>query len=469
MQFLKTFLALAVATTLVGCGNRIPTAGGNGGAGGILEVMVEQDGQGVAGANVQILDPDGQPFQDAQADENGVAAFEDVPAASGYSVSAEYDGATGKQSGVNVAPGDKTLVRVALGFGSGPGGILAGTVKAASNGMPLANAMVEVLGARIQTRTDATGHYKLENVPSGAQKVQATAMGYRAGVYDVTVRAGGSVSLVFDLHSDSAGPSAGHTLVTTQARIVEFDQWHNPVGESKAGSAWSATFDRQSGTILLADAAKNAVVESTVRGSVVKTFNATSFFKLGFGGLKAPRGAVRTKNSSILVADTGNNRIVEIDPSDRKVWEYSTRINQPRWAERLPNGNTLIADSGNHRVIEVNSTGRIVWGVGDGSINVVNFPTHVQRLANGNTLVTDAGNSRVLEVNPQGMLVWMVGLQRPMAGDDRGLRNPNSAIRLPSGNTLIADTGNNRVVEVDTKSNVVWQQPVSAPLFADRM
>jgi DNA-binding beta-propeller fold protein YncE len=100
---------------------------------------------------------------------------------------------------------------------------------------------------------------------------------------------------------------------------------------------------------------------------------------------------------------------------------------------------------------------------------VVNFPTHVQRLANGNTLITDAGNSRILEINPQGNLVWMVGLQRPMAGDDKGLRNPNSAIRLSNGNTLIADTGNNRVVEVDTKSNVVWQQPVAGPMFADRM
>lgn len=469
MKMLKPFLAVVMATALVGCGNRIPTAGGNGGSAGILEVVVEQDGTGVAGANVQVIGPDGKPFSDLQADENGVATFEDVPSASGYSISAEYDGAVGKQTGVNVAPGDKTLVRVALGLHSGPGGIIAGTVKAASNGMPLSNAIVEVLGARIQTRTDATGYYKLENVPAGAQKLQATAMGFRAGVYDVTVRAGGSVSMVFDLHSDAAGPSAGHTLVTTQARVVEFDQWHNPVGESRTGAAWSATFDRVSGTILLADAAKNAVVESTPRGSVVKTYNATSFFKLGFGGLKAPRGATRTKNGTILVADTGNNRIVEVDPSDRKVWEYGTRINQARWAERLPNGNTLIADSGNHRVIEVNATGRIVWGVGDGSPNVVNFPTHVLRLANGNTLVTDAGNSRVLEVNPQGQLVWMVGLQRPMAGDDKGLRNPNSAVRLSNGHTLIADTGNNRVVEVDTKNNVVWQQPIAAPMFADRM
>lgn len=469
MKVLNTIFALAMATALVGCGNRIPTQGGNGGGAGILEVMVEQGGLGVAGANVQVLDPDGVPFQDAQADESGVATFEDLPSATGYTVTAEYDGATGKATGVAVAPSDKTLVRVALGFGSGPGGIIAGSVKIASNGFGIANAVVEVLGTQIKTTTDGTGHYKLENVPAGAQKVQATAAGYKAGVYDATVRAGGSVSLNFDLYSNADGASAGHTLVTTSTRVLEIDQWHNAVGESKATSAWSATFDRVTGTILLADAGKNAIVESTVRGSVVKSYNATAFWKLGIGGLKAPRGAVRTKNSTFLVADSGNNRIVEIDPSDRKVWAYETKLNQPRWAERLPNGNTLIADSGNNRVIEVNAGGRIVWGAGDGSRNVVNFPTHVQRLANGNTLITDAGNSRILEINPQGNLVWMVGLQRPMAGDDKGLRNPNSAIRLSNGNTLIADTGNNRVVEVDTKSNVVWQQPVAGPMFADRM
>lgn len=469
MKVLKTIFALAMATALVGCGNRIPTQGGIGGGAGVLEVMVEQGGMGVAGANVQVLDPDGIPFMDAQADESGVAIFEDLPAATGYTVTAEYDGATGKASGVAVGRSDKTLVRVTLGFGSGPGGIIAGSVRIASNGFGIANALVEVIGTPIKATTDATGHFQLDNVPSGAQRIQATAAGYKAGVYEVTVRAGGSVSLNFDLYSEADGSSAGHTLITTQSRIVEIDQWHNAVGESKATQAWSATFDRVTGTILVADAGKNAVVESTVRGSVLKTFNATSFLKLGLGGLKAPRGAVRTRNNTLLVADSGNHRIVEIDASDRKVWQYDTKLNQPRWAERLTNGNTLIADSGNNRVIEVNASGRIVWGVGDGSKNILNFPTHVQRLANGNTLITDAGNARILEVNPQGQLVWMVGLQRPMAGDDRGLRNPNSAIRLSNGNTLIADTGNNRVVEVDSKSNVVWQQPISTPMFAYRM
>jgi hypothetical protein len=469
MKALKTLLALGFATVLVGCGNRLPTQGGNGGAAGILEVMVEQGGMGVAGANVQVLDPNGAPFQDAQADENGVATFDGLPAASGYTVSAEYDGATGKQTGVSVAPSDKTLVRVALGFGSGPGGIIAGSVKIASNGFGIAGAVVEVLGTQIKATTDHSGYYKFENVPAGAQKIQASAAGYRTGLREVTVKAGASHPANFDLYGNTDGTSAGNTLVTTAARLVEFDQWHNPIAESKTGAAWSATFDRVSGTVLLADAGKNAVIETTIRGSVIKTYNATAFWKLGIGGLKAPRGAVRTKNSTLLVADTGNNRIIEIDSADKKVWAYETKLNQPRWAERLPNGNTLIADSGNNRVIEVNAGGRIVWGLGDGSRNVINFPTHVQRLANGNTLVTDAGNSRVLEVNPQGGLVWMVGLQRPMAGDDKGLRNPNSAVRLANGNTLIADTGNHRVVEVDTKSNVVFQQPIASPLFADRM
>lgn len=469
MKVLNTIFALAMATALVGCGNRLPTTGGNAGGAGILEVMVEQGGMGVAGANVQVLDPQGMPLDAFQADENGVATFEGLPAGSGYSVTAEYDGATGKQTGVSIAPSDKTLVKVALGFGSGPGGIIAGSVKIASNGFGIANAVVEVVGTQLKTTTDHTGHYQFENVPAGLQKVQATAAGYRPGVYDANVRAGGSISLNFDLYSNADGASAGHTLITTQSRVVEIDQWHNAVGESKATQAWSATFDRVTGTVLVADAGKSAIVESTVRGSVIKSYNATAFWKLGIGGLKAPRGAVRTKNSTFLVADSGNNRIVEIDPSDRKVWAYETKLNQPRWAERLANGNTLIADSGNNRVIEVNAGGRIVWGVGDGSRNVVNFPTHVQRLANGNTLITDAGNSRVLEVNPQGNLVWMVGLQRPMAGDDKGLRNPNSATRLSNGNTLIADTGNNRVVEVDTKSNVVWQQPIAGPMFAARM
>jgi hypothetical protein len=73
---------------------------------------------------------------------------------------------------------------------------------------------------------------------------------------------------------------------------------------------------------------------------------------------------------AILVADSENNRVVEYTCTERaggecqwdRTWEVGTgQLNWPRDANRLPNGNTLITDSRNNRVLEVTPRGRIVW------------------------------------------------------------------------------------------------------------
>jgi len=299
--------------------------------------------------------------------------------------------------------------------------------------------------------------------------IKASYAGYYDAVRDLAVKPGTSNTLVIELSPQSAGGRAQHTVITTTQQVVEVDQWHNPVNTIRTSEAWSAVVNRASGNTLIADAARHAAIETTERGTALNTFNGTSVWKLWLGGVHSPHGANYTPSGTILVADTGHNRVVEIDQANHNIWQSKASLNAPRWAERERNGNTLIADTGNNRLVEINSSDSPVWGLGDGTRNIVNHPTHCQRLDNGNTLVTDAGNSRVMEVNPQGMLVWMVGGSRAVAGDARNLRNPNSAIRLPSGNTLIADTGNDRVIEVDSKNTVVWQMPAPAALFADRL
>ncbi|SFR34671.1 aryl-sulfate sulfotransferase [Halogeometricum limi] len=68
---------------------------------------------------------------------------------------------------------------------------------------------------------------------------------------------------------------------------------------------------------------------------------------------------------TILVADSGNNRIVEYAYENGewvRTWNVgSNTLNWPRDADRLPNGNTLITDTLNHRVMEVTPTGEVVW------------------------------------------------------------------------------------------------------------
>ena len=80
-------------------------------------------------------------------------------------------------------------------------------------------------------------------------------------------------------------------------------------------------------------------------------------------------------DGAVLVADSENDRVVELHRGDDGDWEPVWAVDRaggihltwPRDADRLPNGNTLIADSRNRRVIEVNPRGEMVWNVSVGA------------------------------------------------------------------------------------------------------
>ncbi|MEZ3144860.1 hypothetical protein [Halobaculum sp. MBLA0143] len=87
-------------------------------------------------------------------------------------------------------------------------------------------------------------------------------------------------------------------------------------------------------------------------------------------------------NDTVLVADSENNRIVELKNSDGQ-WNVSWSLTSaggvpldwPRDADRLENGNTLIMDTNNNRVVEVSREGDVV-----ASYTTGNFPYEVDRL-----------------------------------------------------------------------------------------
>ncbi|MFC4544122.1 aryl-sulfate sulfotransferase [Halosolutus amylolyticus] len=91
---------------------------------------------------------------------------------------------------------------------------------------------------------------------------------------------------------------------------------------------------------------------------------------------------------TIVVADSGNDRIVELDTaSEERVWQYTgppgDRLQWPRDADRLPNGNTLITDTRNNRVLEVNPDGEIVWQFHDPRGEVMPQPYEADRVGVG--------------------------------------------------------------------------------------
>ena len=126
----------------------------------------------------------------------------------------------------------------------------------------------------------------------------------------------------------------------------------------------------------------------------------------------------------------------------------------PQW---LGDGVVLVADSGNDRAVELRRTedGRWepTWSVGGAGGTEFRWPRDADRLDNGNTLVTDSLNKRLVEVTPDGTVVWSTGTPA-----DSPI--PYEAERLPEGERVGAVSYGPETVE--TGSGTV---PLLSPLL----
>jgi hypothetical protein len=174
-------------------------------------------------------------------------------------------------------------------------------------------------------------------------------------------------------------------------------------------------------------------------------------------------------NGNILT-HTSNTLVVEINPNKEIVWKYQSKPTgklgvEVHAVQRLENGDTMIAESGNSRIIEVNPKGEIVKTV---PLTVTKPNSHrdtrmVRKLKSGNYLVCQEGEGCVREYDSTGKIVWEYKLDlngRPRSNghgpEGHGIE-VFGAVRLENGNTLIGGGNNNRVLEVNPKGEIVWQ------------
>lgn len=176
-------------------------------------------------------------------------------------------------------------------------------------------------------------------------------------------------------------------------------------------------------------------------------------------------------NGNILT-HVSHTKIVEINPKMEIVWSYESKPKtgytgkiEVHAFQRLENGLTMIAESGNQRIIEVDRDGKIIKVV---PLTVKNPHPHrdtrmVRKLDNGGYLVCHEGDGCVREYDALGKVVWNYTLElgdrkrAPGHGPDGYGVEVYGAIRLSNGNTLIAGGNNHRVLEVDSTGKVVWK------------
>ena len=209
-----------------------------------------------------------------------------------------------------------------------------------------------------------------------------------------------------------------------------------------------------------------------------------------------------------LIADQFNNRVIEVEPGGRIVWQFgkgpadfsAASIIGCNDAQRV-GSLTLMAGTGtpagqpeapnctspggcpDNRVLLVDRAKRVVWqygqfGVAGSGPDQLNTPVQSTWLPNLHVLITDQANERIIEVDLSKQIVWQYGTNGVSGNGPNQLNNPNCAELLENGHVLICDENNNRAIEVTRAGQIVWQygsgdpninDPVSGVAFASRL
>jgi len=176
----------------------------------------------------------------------------------------------------------------------------------------------------------------------------------------------------------------------------------------------------------------------------------------------------------IVIADRRNNRLIEITPDKRVVWEFpSPDLVLYRGNEDVnfsEDGKLLaVSEEDNYDVHIVDYEKKaITWtygtpdhkGSGPGFLN---YPDDAHLLPDGNFLTADIRNHRVLIIDPRTNKIvtqWGTAGKRNH-NPPHELAAPNGATPLANGDVLISEIGGSWITRITRDSKVVWS--VQAP------
>jgi sugar lactone lactonase YvrE len=168
-------------------------------------------------------------------------------------------------------------------------------------------------------------------------------------------------------------------------------------------------------------------------------------------GLSSPDGVAVDSAGDLFIADTNNNRVVELK-ADGSQTIVGSGLSAPTAVAVDGQGDVFIADAGNQRVVEV--------AAGGGQTTVasgLSTPWGVAVDSAGDIFIAEPNSNQVVEVTPPSP-TQPSGSQTTVG---TGLNAPYGVGVDSAGDVFIADTDNNRVVEVKGGS----QTTVGSGLF----
>ena len=268
-----------------------------------------------------------------------------------------------------------------------------------------------------------------------------------------------------------------------------------PAASASLNSPTGLAFD-PSGNLYIADTLNSRVRIVPLTG-IIATF-AGDGITTGYGGegdpatltpLNQPAGVAADTSGNVYIADTGHNRVIQVDPAGNietvagngTAGAMSGELYNPSGLAVDSGGNLFIADTQNHRIEMLATSGTISTVAGTGSSGFsgdggpalsaeLSYPSAVAVDADENIYIADTGNNRVRLVTPDGNIATIAGTGVAAYNGDTGpalevaLFNPGGLAVDSQGDVWVADTGNNRVRMLAASQAVVTPPPQLTPV-----
>jgi len=177
-----------------------------------------------------------------------------------------------------------------------------------------------------------------------------------------TVGGGSQANAVLDEFRISDIPRVGNSNTCTRIlvadsgndRVQAFDSTGRFVSTFGASGSGPGQFDNPQG-LAIDDLGRVIVVDGGNNRLQLLAFDGQRFshLKTVTGGFNGPTGAWAYGSDRILVADTGNNAVKELIPDGDSyiVKEHREPLSEPRGVAADRDGNLIVADTGNQRVV----------------------------------------------------------------------------------------------------------------------
>lgn len=229
---------------------------------------------------------------------------------------------------------------------------------------------------------------------------------------------------------------------------------HRVIGDGQLNDPWGASV-APTGVIVVADTWNGRIQVFDRDGRFLRAWGRLGVANHGEEGdddvsLFGPRGLVVDDTGRIVVADTGNKRLLVFDTAGKRraiigaASEFPEFFDEPTAVASDSNGTLLVADAWNQRIVRVDGRGHTIgsWRVPGWSSRSAEDKPAVAVDDVGIVYATDPGAGRLFAFSPSGRLEAAYSLP----ADDRAQRPTGVAVDRGRGKLLIVDHAAGRLL-----------------------